>query len=239
MAMPTMQMLIAISIWAFGRTHSAPTMLALIAVSAWTFRWAYTTLRGGRLLRSMGPGALSPAFVSRYVSCLHAGALVCLALMWEGGLAEIEWWGPLARAVPVGYLIHDAHLIWTEPSLWEASTMAHHGSFALLVFFAAGYFPDHTARAFLAELSVFPLNLGWVMIKTRTDTLWPKLFIANSVVLLLTFLVLRVYTFTAFTLEAVSLKIWVLLPMIAGLAGLNWYWFALLVQKAYMVIARG
>lgn len=145
------------------------------------------------------------------------------------------WWTPLARATPIGYLAHDAHLIWTEPSLWEVFAAAHHAVFALLVFFAAGSFPDHTARAFLAELLVFPLNLGWAMIKTGADSRWPRLFMANSVALLLTFLRFRVYAFTLITVEAVTLKAWALLPMVAGLAGLNWYWFTLLCQKARAV----
>jgi len=206
---------------------------ASIAVSAWAFRLAYSALRGMAALRRRGVD--SPAFLSRYVSCLHAGALVALSLLWGGGFADPGWWIPLARAIPIGYLIHDAHLIWTEPTLWEVSAAAHHAVFALLVFFAPGAFPDHTAHAFLAELSVFPLNLGWAMIKTGADSRWPRLFMANSVVLLLAFLRFRVYTFTLITADAVALKAWTLLPMVAGLAGLNWYWFVLLCQKACAV----
>ena len=204
--------------------------LALAAVSAATFRGLYHL--AARLDRAH---ADSPPFLSRYVSCAHALALVALGLL-RG--VEPDWWIPLARATPIGYLAHDAHLIWTEPSLWEVSAAAHHTIFALLVFFAAGSFPDHTARAFLAELSVFPLNLGWVMIKTGADSRWPRLFVANSVALLLTFLRFRVYAFTLITVEAVSLKAWALLPMVAGLAGMNWYWFALLCQKARAVTRR-
>ena len=212
------------------------SQVAAATASAWVFRLAYLALQRATLLRRHGMD--SPAFLSRYVSCLHAGALVALGFLWEAGIAAPDWWTPLARAIPIGYLVHDAHLICTEPTLWEPSAMTHHVIFALLVYAAAGAYPDHTARAFLAELSVCPLNLGWAMIKTGAESRWPQVFIVNSAALLLTFLRFRVYTFTLFAFEAVAQKVWPLLPMLAGLAGLNWYWFGLLCRKAYAVAQR-
>jgi hypothetical protein len=208
----------------------------LISISAWSFRTAYLTLDAAAARWRVADYA--PALLSRYVSCLHAGALVALGLLWRNGMADRLWWIPAARAVPIGYLIHDTHLIWTEPDIWELSTFVHHVSFALLVFFAPAAFPDLTARAFLAEISVFPLNLGWVMLKTGASLRWPRVFAINSMLLLLTFLRFRVYAFTVITFEVMRLNVWPLVPLIAGLTGLNWYWFALLCGKARSLLRR-
>ena len=205
--------------------------LGLIFVAAAAFRRAYTAALRSRFAPAARADA--PAFVSRYISCVHAGALVGLGLLWEAGLARPGWWTLLARAVPIGYLAHDAHIIWAEPSLWEASALLHHAAFAVLVYVAAPPFPDHTARAFLAEISVPFLNLGWVLLKTKEVARWPRAFAANNVALLLSFSLFRVRTFTQFTVEAATDSNWAVLPPVATLAALNWYWFALLVKKAF------
>jgi hypothetical protein len=202
-----------------------------IAASTWFFRMAYYVLSELVTLDS-------PPFLSRFVSCLHAGVLVALGILWKTGLVSPNWWTPLAQAVPVGYLLHDIHLICTESTLWEVSTAAHHIAFLLLAFLAPTLFPDQTAHAFLAELSVFPLNMGWMMLKTGADTRWPRFFMVNSVILLLTFLRFRVYTFTMFTLDVMALDTWSLLPMVACLAWLNWYWFVLLCRQFFRVLFK-
>ena len=203
----------------------------MVVASAWGFRLTYEALRKIRFFRSHGVDA--PTFISRYVSCFHASALVILGMLWGAGFVEPGWWSALAYAIPIGYLSYDAHLICTEPTLWEASALAHHCIFALLITLAIGSYPDYTARAFLAELSVLPLNLGWIMFKTGAHIRWPQIFMVNSIVLLLTFLRFRVYTFTLFTIEAAFQGVWFLLPILASFAGLNWYWFILMCQKAY------
>lgn len=200
------------------------------------FRGVYRSLCGARFLRRLGMD--SPPFTSRVGSCFHAAALVTLALLWEGGYAHPRWWAPLASAVSVGYLVHDTHLIWTEPSLWEVSALVHHVTFMLLVYFAPSHYPHHTARAYLAELTVFPLNLGWVMFKTGAASRWPRLFAINIGILMGAFLWYRVVAFTLLTFDAISLEAWAMLPMVAGLAVLNWYWYFLLLHRAYVTYVK-
>jgi hypothetical protein len=206
-------------------------LFLLTVAFAWAFRLAYAGTVSFCYPRVRTPGG-APALCCRLVSCLHAGALVALGLA-QCAAPPCQWWPLLARAVPVGYLVHDFHLIWTEPSIWGRPIAVHHVVFALLVSFAAESFPDHTARAFLAETSVFFLNAGWVMIRTGWRERAPRLFAANVAVLFLTFLRFRVYTFTSLALESIALEKWALLPLVAGIAGLNWYWFALMCRAVY------
>ena len=180
----------------------------------------------------------SPAFRSRYISSFHAVALGLLGGLWQAGLAQPGWWIPLAQALPCGYLFYDAYIIVTEPTLWKKTDLVHHQAFALLVWYGATSYPDQTAWAFLAELSVPSLNLGWMMVQTGANGRWPKLFVANIAVLVIVFFELRVVTFTRFIFEAIALEAWTILPMVAILAALNWYWFVLLLMKLHSTLGR-
>ena len=201
--------------------------LLLALLSAAVFRGLY--LAAISAARS-GLGPSTPPFISRYVSGVHALALVALGL-WPAQQRG-EWWVSIARALPLGYLAHDTHLLFVETSVWDLSALIHHCVFAVLVSAAAGPYPDHTAQAFLAELSVPFLNAGWVMLKTGNDRRHPWVFRGVSIILLPTFLKFRVLTFTYFTIEAVVLREWLLLGPMLSLAVLNWYWFVILVRRA-------
>lgn len=205
----------------------ATTLVAAVATAA-AFRGLYWA--AARLDR---PRPSAPQYTSRYVSTVHAVVLVALGLAPRGA-----WWPCAARAVPLGYLAHDAALLFAEPCLWDLGTAAHHLVFALLVAAAAAAYPAHTARAFLAEASVPALNLGWMMVRTGADRRHPYAFGFVSVMLLCTFASLRVWAFTALLLESVAEGVWGLAPLLLGLAAVNWYWFGLLLLRARRAIAR-
>jgi hypothetical protein len=176
--------------------------------------------------------------VSRLVSGLHAGALIALGLQWIGGLADRAGWVHRARAVPIGYLLHDIHLCLTDPTMWSKTNLAHHAIFLPMVYYGAVAFPYHTAQSFFAEVSVFPLFLGQTMLKNGASVRSPWLFKANLAVLLILFMRFRVYTFTRFTLDALA-GLGLSSPytaMMGSFAALNWYWFLLICKRVVWAI---
>jgi hypothetical protein len=198
------------------------SLLVSCCASLCVFRIAYAVL-----IRCKVGDAMC---VSRLVSSLHAGALIALGLQWVGSLADLAGWVHRARAVPIGYLLHDIHLCLTEPTLWSKTNLAHHTVFLPMVYYGAAAHPHHTAHSFFAEVTVFPLFLGQTMLRTGASARQPWLFKSNLAALLAVFLRFRVYTFTRFALDALV----ALGPsspftaMMGSFAMLNWYWFGVI-----------
>lgn len=203
-------------------------VLIYIIVFTFIFRQLYNLFCRFSILNS-------PSFCSRYVSCIHAVTLVTLGILWENGYSESYWWTILARAVPVGYLLHDSHIICREHTLWSFIDLIHHMLFLFLILYAVELYPYHTSKAFLAESSVPFINIGWYMLKTKMNNSYPRIFIINALITLITFLIFRVCIFTVFTYDAINLKAWLVLPMVFGMTVLNWYWFILLIRKAFKI----
>lgn len=182
----------------------------------------------------------SPQYASRYVSCVHAIALVAIALAWDwmGSPSAKGRWAAIATAVPLGYLAHDAHLTLTTPSLRDPAMLAHHLAFSLLAAGAPARYPDKVAQAYLAEVSTPLLHAGWMMLKAGAHKTYPKPFSAIGLSLLAAFLYFRVYALTRLTAEAYYASEWVCFGASACLALLNWYWFARLVALG-AILARG
>jgi len=200
-------------------------LFVLIVLFALVFRLVYC------FAACLRRGPQTPPFLSRYASCAHALALVAL-----GGLrsqADPAQWLELAYAVPLGYLAHDTHLLLTEASIWDGPTVAHHFVFACLVWFVPAKYPEMTGEAFMAEISLPFLHAGWAMIKTGADRRHPQVFNAVSAALLATFLWFRVRAFTGFLLEAFDRSEWFICAPLLVLVALNWYWFGVLLNKAW------
>lgn len=134
-------------------------------------------------LRASG-GQLSPAALSRLLSCVHACALVALAALAIGRpeIGETEWWACWGRALPLGYLAHDALLIWANPSLWDPLMLAHHLAFAVLAAAGTGRYPGLAARAHLAEVSTPLLHASWGMRRCGADARYPRRACAGRLV---------------------------------------------------------
>jgi hypothetical protein len=142
-------------------------------------------------------------------------------------------WTLAARAASVGYLLHDTHLIWTHPVLWDISYLCHHGLVIPLVLYGSAVYPAETALSFYAETTVLPLYLGRLMLAAGWETRRPWSFRLNAVLLLALYLRFRVYGLTA---VAWSLRgDPVAAPLLSAFALLNYYWFYVLFAR----LARG
>lgn len=173
--------------------------------------------------------------VSRYISTIHAILITTLSLLYLNGVINTETniFQCLGSAIPIGYLIHDTQLIYWVPALNDKYMIFHHLCFIGLMYVAPVNFPIHTARGLLSELSVPFLNLGWIMIKSNLDKKYRYLFNCNAIIVLILFLIFRVYTFVSFTIESFQLGLWGIFPFVAGISVLNIHWFGILVKKIF------
>jgi len=176
----------------------------------------------------------APERLSRLVSCIHACALAALGALAtaQPALLESAWWRGAASALPLGYLAHDADLIWDEPSLWDPWMLAHHFAFAGLVAAGVKKYPGLAARAFLAELSTPLLHAAWAARRSGADHRHPWGTRALGALLFVTFFYFRAYSLAALAVEAYALGEWLPGILMSGLAALNWYWFARLLRHA-------
>jgi hypothetical protein len=197
----------------------------LVALSALLFRLVYHLSARLRL------GPPTPPFLSRYAGCAHALALVALGALRDR--ADPAGWLLVARALPLGYLLHDAHLLLAEASLRDWPMVAHHLVFACLVWLVPEKYPEMSASAFLAEITTPLVYAGWAMIKTGADRRHPLVFGGVSAALLATFLRFRVLAFAGFLSEAAGRSEWLICAPLVVLVVLNWYWFGLLLRKAW------
>lgn len=174
-----------------------------------------------------------PEVVSRAVSSLHAVLVVALcaaAPSLRGG------WGVAARALPLGYLAHDAQLLLTRRELYDRGMVVHHACFALLVAVGVGPYPDQARLALFGEAPVPFLNLGWLLHRRRAagQAAGPGwLFGAVGGVTLSLFVMTRLLVFPRLAAEAALQDECVAFITLAGLAGLNAYWFARLVEVVW------
>lgn len=129
-------------------------VLAVVLAAA-AFRVAYWEA----LFRLGRTDLAGPAAASRAVSSAHAAAVVAIA---AGAPTLCGAWGAAARAVSVGYLAHDLHLLLTCPGLRDPPMVIHHLSAAALIWGGVGSLCWEARWAFFAEAPVPFLNLAWL-----------------------------------------------------------------------------
>lgn len=191
--------------------------------------WRAAYLEAGFHVRRRRPALDWPGAASRAASTAHALLSVLAAALAPDFCGA---WGAALRLASAGYLVHDAHLVATTPSLKDPGMLAHHAFYACLVFFGLGLAPRAVvARALWAEAPVPFLNLGWLLVRGGGRARAPRLFAANSAAVLGLFLATRLWPFAWLAAAFAGRRAWIS-GLFAGLFALNAFWFAKLCRLA-------
>lgn len=163
-------------------------------------------------------------------SCIHANTICFLSFLFLLNIIDFSLWIHCLDIIR-GYIFYDTiNILYNNPCDYQM--LIHH-----LLFFVGSYnnyilkYPYQMAIVLLSEISNQFLYFGWFLIKNNLHN--TKLFQINAIILLILFLIFRVFNFSYmsfFILQHCStFENFMFLPITL----LNFYWFSLLFKKFF------
>lgn len=187
----------------------------------------------GEFIKCTNPKMLSsPAFVSRYVSIIHALVMYSLSSLYLFELISYEMF-LILQSIPVGYCIYDLLVIFAHPRLYNSTdyaTFIHHVVFMYSANFLFEEYPREVSLAYLSEFTNLPLYVCYFLLKLNLAGEYPNLFLWSGLTLIPTFAFYRIGIFGY--LWYISFSYGVVESIVMSLLfGMNVVWFGKIVTK--------
>ncbi len=188
------------------------------------------------------PAQSQLSWASKLLALLHSSTALIIATLFLSKVIKLSTWAFLIN-ITRGYLIAALviHFFYPNTSHSFFTDLMHHIPFFCITLYIHKY-PKYIAMGFFSEAALLPMYSTWYLLKwSLQNSLSFKLFALLTLVL---YLVCRVLLFTYLfwgmwknyrdkrkgttLLEAI---------LILPITILNYYWFGLLLQKAYVQLA--
>jgi hypothetical protein len=208
------------------------TTTAIFAVAFWRVHRALA-----RIVPA-GPGAALRQ--AQYIECVYAAVLVTIGWTWKGTIFPLHpAWILFARAVPLGYLVHDLYLVYSTPGLRHVLSIIHRVLFSALAVSAIPEYPEQASRAYLTEITIPILVVHQIALESGMREIKPRLFTLYHIATLASFAWLRMRVLVALLDEAIILRAGPhIVFLLMGIAIINVFWVYLIVTLDHAVGLR-